>query len=57
MASILQAEKISKSYGTRILFEKLDININEGEKIALIAPNGSGKSTLLRILEIGRAHV
>ena len=50
MASILQAEKISKSYGTRILFEKLDININEGEKIALIAPNGSGKSTLLRIL-------
>ncbi|MDD3033210.1 MAG: ABC-F family ATP-binding cassette domain-containing protein [Bacteroidales bacterium] len=50
MASILQAEKISKSYGTRVLFEKLDININEGEKIALIAPNGSGKSTLLRIL-------
>ncbi|MEA5005126.1 MAG: ABC-F family ATP-binding cassette domain-containing protein [Rikenellaceae bacterium] len=50
MASILQAEKISKSYGTRILFEKLDININEGEKIALIAPNGSGKSSLLRIL-------
>jgi len=50
MASILQAEKISKSYGPRILFEELNININEGDKIALIAPNGSGKSTLLRIL-------
>jgi ATP-binding cassette subfamily F protein uup len=50
MGTILQAEKISKSYGTRVLFEDLDLNINEGDKIALIAPNGSGKSTLLRIL-------
>ncbi|PKP42810.1 MAG: ABC transporter [Bacteroidetes bacterium HGW-Bacteroidetes-10] len=50
MASILQAEKLSKSYGIRTLFENLDININEGDKIALIAPNGSGKSTLLRVL-------
>lgn len=50
MASILQAEKLSKSYGIRTLFDNLDININEGDKIALIAPNGSGKSTLLRVL-------
>ncbi|MEN6619030.1 MAG: ABC-F family ATP-binding cassette domain-containing protein [Rikenellaceae bacterium] len=50
MAGILQAENISKSYGTKILFENLGININEGDKIALIAPNGSGKSSLLKIL-------
>ncbi len=50
MASILQAAGLSKSYGIRTLFENLYININEGDKIALIAPNGSGKSTLLRIL-------
>lgn len=50
MASILQAEGLSKSYGIKILFNNLNININEGDKIALIAPNGSGKSTLLRIL-------
>ena len=50
MASILQADGLSKSYGDRTLFDNLYININEGEKIALIAPNGSGKSTLLRIL-------
>lgn len=50
MASILQANSLSKSYGTKILFENLDININEGDKIALIAPNGSGKSSLLKIL-------
>lgn len=50
MASVLQAEKISKSYGTKVLFKDLFININEGDKIALIAPNGSGKSSLLKIL-------
>jgi ATP-binding cassette subfamily F protein uup len=50
MASVLQAKKLSKRYGTKILFEELDLNINEGEKIALIAPNGTGKSSLLKIL-------
>ncbi len=50
MASVLQAQKISKRYGTKILFEELDLNINEGEKIALIAPNGTGKSSLLKII-------
>lgn len=50
MASILQGENLSKTYGTKILFENLGININEGDKIALIAPNGSGKSSLLKIL-------
>lgn len=50
MASILQAQNLSKSYGTKVLFENLDININEGDKIALIAPNGSGKTSLLKIL-------
>ena len=50
MASILQAKNISKSYGTKVLFENLDFNINDGDKIALIAPNGSGKSSLLKVL-------
>lgn len=50
MASYLQIENISKSYGPKILFEHIGFNINEGDKIALIAPNGTGKTTLLRIL-------
>ncbi len=50
MASVLQAQKLSKRYGTKILFENLDLNINEGEKVALIAPNGTGKSSLLKII-------
>lgn len=50
MASYLQVENISKSYGDRTLFSNISFNINEGDKIALVAPNGTGKSSLLKIL-------
>lgn len=50
MPSYLQIENISKSYGPKVLFEHIGFNINEGDKIALIAPNGTGKTSLLRIL-------
>ena len=50
MPSFLQIEKISKYYGPKILFEHIRFNVNEGDKIALIAPNGTGKTSLLRIL-------
>ena len=50
MASYLQIENISKSYGPKVLFEKIGFNINEGDKIALIAPNGTGKTSLMKIL-------
>ena len=50
MASYLQIENISKSYGPKVLFEKIGFNINEGDKIALIAPKGTGKTSLMRIL-------
>ena len=50
MPSYLQIENISKSYGPKVLFEHIGFNINEGDKIALIAPNGTGKTSLLKIL-------
>jgi len=50
LASYLQIENISKSYGPKVLFEDISFNVNEGDKIALIAPNGTGKTSLLRIL-------
>ncbi|MBQ2032968.1 MAG: ABC-F family ATP-binding cassette domain-containing protein [Alistipes sp.] len=50
MASYLQVENISKSYGDKVLFQNISFIINEGDKIALIAPNGTGKSSLLKIL-------
>ena len=50
MASFLQIENISKSYGPKVLFDHIGFNVNEGDKIALIAPNGTGKTSLMRIL-------
>lgn len=50
MASYLQVENISKSYGPKTLFDDISFNINEGDKMALIGPNGCGKSSLLKIL-------
>ena len=50
MASYLQIENISKSYGPKVLFQGIGFNVNEGDKVALIAPNGTGKTSLLRIL-------
>lgn len=46
-ASVLD---ISKSFGVRRLFQNISLNIEEGDKIALVARNGSGKSTLLKII-------
>lgn len=46
----VSAENLSKSYGVKSLFKNISFNINEGDKIAIVAKNGSGKSTLLKII-------
>ncbi len=46
----VSAEGISKSYGIQPLFSDISFNIEEGDKISLVARNGSGKTTLLKIL-------
>ena len=50
MSLLLQLEKLTKSYGDRLLFADIDLAINEDDKIGLIAKNGTGKSTFLRII-------
>jgi ATP-binding cassette subfamily F protein uup len=46
----LTLEEVSKSYGDKVLFDKIDLTINKGQKVALVAKNGEGKSTLLRVI-------
>ena len=46
----LSVENISKSYGERILFQKLFFGLSKGDKMALIANNGTGKSSMLKII-------
>lgn len=46
----VQAEKVSKAYGMRVLFEDITLGVDEGQKIALVAKNGSGKTTLLKMI-------
>jgi ATP-binding cassette subfamily F protein uup len=48
--NFLNLENVSKTYGEKILFDHIDLQVNKGQKIALVAKNGSGKSTLLRVI-------
>jgi ABC transport system ATP-binding/permease protein len=50
MPVLLSAENLTKSYGSRPLFENLSFTLDEGDHVGLVGPNGSGKSTLLKIL-------
>lgn len=47
---LLNAHKISKSYGSQLLFEDVSFGLNEGERVGLLGPNGAGKSTLAKML-------
>jgi ATP-binding cassette subfamily F protein uup len=50
MISYLQADNIARRIGDHLLFEKISLNVNKDDKVALIAINGAGKSSLLDIL-------
>ncbi|GJM31224.1 MAG: ABC transporter [Saprospiraceae bacterium] len=46
----LTLEDVTKTYGEKVLFNKISLQISKGQKIALIAKNGTGKTTLLRVI-------
>lgn len=47
---VLSVEGLSKSFGSRKLFEDVSFEIKKGEKVALIGNNGTGKTTILKII-------
>ena len=47
---ILQASKIERSFAGELLFDNINLQVDEGDRIALVGKNGAGKSTLLKIL-------
>lgn len=50
MASFLQIDKLTKSFGDLVLFSEITFGVAQGQKIGLIAKNGTGKTTLLNII-------
>ncbi|WP_437973444.1 ATP-binding cassette domain-containing protein [Sorangium sp. So ce295] len=47
---VLRVEGLSKGFGDKRVIQKLDFNLNRGDKLAVIGPSGIGKSTLLKLL-------
>src|SRR3546814_10270552 len=47
---MVRFEKVTKSYGSLVVLDQLDLDIAPGEKDSLIGPSGSGKTTVLRTL-------
>ncbi|MBQ2751989.1 MAG: ABC-F family ATP-binding cassette domain-containing protein, partial [Oscillospiraceae bacterium] len=46
---------VGKSFGAERIFEHINVNINDNDRIALIGPNGAGKTTLLNLIASGEA--
>ena len=54
IANLLNLEKVTKSYGVRILLDEVSLGVAEGERIGIVGRNGDGKTTLLQILTATR---
>jgi len=47
---VIEARGVSKAYGDKLLFEKLDFSLPPGGIVGVIGPNGAGKTTLFRLI-------
>ena len=48
--SVVRLEGVSKQFGEKTIFDHFDIEIEKGDRIAIVGPNGAGKSTFCKIL-------
>lgn len=47
---VVVADKLTKSFGDKLLFENLDFNIPAGAVVGIVGPNGAGKTTLFKMI-------
>ena len=47
---VLELKGVRKAYGENVVLKSVDLHVERGDRIALVAPNGAGKSTLMRML-------
>jgi ATP-binding cassette subfamily F protein 3 len=47
---VAECKDVSKSYGDKLVFKRVNFTIERGDRIALVGVNGAGKSTLIRLL-------
>lgn len=50
MVARIAIERVSKRFGDRVVLNDLNLNLSDGERVALIGQNGSGKTTLIRCI-------
>ena len=48
--TVFDLKNVRKAYGSRLVFSRVNVHIERGDRIALLGPNGSGKSTMMRML-------
>jgi ABC-type multidrug transport system fused ATPase/permease subunit len=49
---VLDFQNVSYSYNNQVIFENLNLHINQGEKVGIIGPSGGGKSTILKLIPL-----
>ncbi len=53
---VVHGQNLGKTYGENVVLNKVDIEIERGQRVAFVGQNGQGKSTLIKIITDSLAH-